>query len=125
MWTFHIGNALAIGAALMYAGWQLTRTARPMTRAGTLEALALIAVLAAPAPGLTAGVLLLGLGFHAGSRVLLGTATLFLLGYGSTWYYALSLDLLSKSLALMGTGLLMLLLAWLLKRLPMRETVDA
>ena len=125
IWTLHIGTALAIGAALMYSGWQLTRAARPTTRAGTLGALALIAALTAPAPGITAGVLLLGLGFHAGSRVLLGAATLFLLGYGSNWYYALSLDLLSKSLVLMGTGLLMLMLAWLLRRLPLRETVDA
>ena len=125
IWTLHIGTALAIGAALMYAGWQLTRAARPTTRASTLGALALIAVLTAPAPGITAGVLLLGLGFHAGSQVLLGAATLFLLGYGSNWYYALSLDLLSKSLVLMGTGLLMLMLAWLLRRLPLQETVDA
>ena len=125
IWTLHIGTALAIGAALMCAGWQLTRTARPTTRTGTLGTLALIVMLTAPAPGLSAGVLLLGLGFHAGSRVLLGAATLFLLHYGSAWYYALSLDLLSKSLVLMGTGLLMLMLAWLLRRLPLRETVDA
>ena len=125
IWTLHIGTALALAAALMYVGWQLTRTARPTTRAVTLGTLALIAVVAAPAPGFTAGVLLLGLGFHAGSRVLLGAATLFLLDYGSNWYYALSLDLLSKSLVLMGTGLLMLMLAWLLRRLPLRETLDA
>ena len=125
IWKLHTGTAVAISAALMYAGWHMTRTARATTWAVTLGALALIAVLAAPAPGLTAGVLLLGLGFHAGSRVLLGAATLFLLGYGSNWYYALSLDLLSKSLVLMGTGLLMLMLAWLLRRLPLRETVDA
>lgn len=64
-------------------------------------------------PGILGAVLLLLLGFWRGNRLLMGLASLFLLSYIGAFYYSLDWTLMQKSVGLMGTGLLMLLLRYL------------
>lgn len=59
-------------------------------------------------PGIIAGIGALMLAFDRRNRVLLGMATVFLLVFGSFYYYSLELTLLQKSGVLAGSGLLLL-----------------
>lgn len=65
--------------------------------AGTLES-----------PGIVAGVAALMLAFDRRNVVLLGMAAIFLIVFGSFYYYSLNLTLLQKSGVLIGSGLLLL-----------------
>jgi uncharacterized membrane protein len=82
-------------------------------------ALALTALLTFRTPGVIAALGVLMLGFHRRSVVLLGMAVLFVLVFGVSYYYDLGLSLLAKSLALLGSGLLMLgLRIFIARRFP-------
>jgi uncharacterized membrane protein len=59
-------------------------------------------------PGIVAGVAALMLAFDRRNVVLLGMAAIFLIVFGSFYYYSLSLTLLQKSGVLLGSGLLLL-----------------
>lgn len=68
------------------------------------------------APGLLAALIVLLLGFRHANRLLLGIAVVFLAIFLSAFYYTLSLTLLLKSLALIGSGMALLGLRWLVRR---------
>jgi hypothetical protein len=59
-------------------------------------------------PGIVAGAAALVLAFDRRDNVLLGLATVFLIGFGSFYYYSLDLTLLEKSGVLVGSGVLLL-----------------
>ena len=59
-------------------------------------------------PGIVAGVAVLMLAFDRRNRVLLGMAAIFLVVFGSFYYYSLQLTLLEKSGVLVGSGLILL-----------------
>jgi hypothetical protein len=81
--------------------------------------LGLTALLTLSTPGVIAAAGILALAFHRRSVVLLGLAVAFLLTFGVLYYYDLSLSLLAKSLALTGSGLVMLgLRLFILRRFP-------
>ncbi|NOK09963.1 DUF4401 domain-containing protein [Corallococcus exercitus] len=71
-------------------------------------ALALLTVMTLNTPGVLVAVLMLTLGFHRRSRVMLGLAVAFLLTFGAYYYYDLRITLLAKALALVGSGLVLL-----------------
>ncbi|MFB1484684.1 DUF4401 domain-containing protein [Corallococcus sp. RDP092CA] len=73
-----------------------------------LGALVLLTVMTMNTPGVLVAVLLLTLGFHRRSRVMLGLAVAFLLTFGAYYYYDLRITLLAKALALTGSGLVLL-----------------
>ena len=102
--------ALATGAALLFAAWRLT------PRAG--NALPLVALPVAIgglfAPGISAAMLLVILGFAQSSRPLIGLGLLAFAGFLGTFYYQLTQTLLLKSAILTGTGLALLALRRLL-----------
>lgn len=68
------------------------------------------------APGIVAAVLILILGFHRGNLLLMGLAAAFLALFLIVFYYNLALTLLTKSLILMGTGLALFGLRFLLMK---------
>ena len=77
----------------------------------SVAALAGVVILGAStlsSPGVMAGVAVLTLAFDRRDRALLGLATLFLLFFGSMYYYSLQLTLLEKSAVLAGSGALLL-----------------
>lgn len=59
-------------------------------------------------PGIVAGAAVLTLAFDRRDKVLLGMAVVFLLVFGSVYYYSLNLTLLEKSGVLAGSGVLLL-----------------
>ncbi|MGL4891343.1 MAG: DUF4401 domain-containing protein, partial [Aeromonas veronii] len=67
-----------------------------------------LVLISAIIPGMGAGVLVLILGFYAGSLGLMTLSALLLLGYGSLYYYDLGLTLMTKSWLLLGSGILLL-----------------
>lgn len=76
-----------------------------------LPGLAAVGLISASAPGVIAAVLVLLLGFYRRNQSLKGMAVLFLMTFGSAYYYQLNLSLLLKSLVLMLTGGLFLAIA--------------
>ena len=81
----------------------------------------LLAVPAIQIPGIIASLTILLLGFHRGNRLLMGVAGAFLAYFVTLFYYDLEITLLLKSIALIGSGLLFLLLRNLLKRLLFQQ----
>ncbi|RKG71831.1 DUF4401 domain-containing protein [Corallococcus exercitus] len=71
-------------------------------------ALVLLTVMTLNTPGVLVAALMLTLGFHRRSRVMLGLAVAFLLTFGAYYYYDLHITLLAKALALVGSGLVLL-----------------
>jgi len=81
--------------------------------------LGLTALLTLNTPGVIAAAGVLALAFHRRSVVMLGLGVVFLIGFGVLYYYDLSLSLLAKSGALLGSGLLLLgLRLFILRRFP-------
>ena len=80
---------------------------------------ALLALLTLQTPGIVGAAGVMALAFHRRSPVLVGLAIVFALLAGTAHYYDLSLTLLQKSGALVGSGLLLLALRpLLLRRFP-------
>jgi hypothetical protein len=87
-------------------------------------ALVLLALLTLRTPGIIAAAGVLVLAFHRRNVELLGLAVVFVLTFGVSYYYSLTLSLLAKSLALMGSGLLLLgLRLFILRRFPAASEV--
>lgn len=81
--------------------------------------LGLTALLTLNTPGVIGAAGILALAFHRRSVVMLGLAVAFLIGFGVLYYYDLSLSLLAKSGALVGSGLVLLgLRLFILRRFP-------
>jgi len=81
--------------------------------------LGLTALLTLNTPGVIGAAGVLALAFHRRSVVMLGLAVAFLIGFGVLYYYDLSLSLLAKSGALVGSGLVLLgLRLFILRRFP-------
>jgi hypothetical protein len=87
--------------------------------ATVFASLALTALLTLNTPGVIGAAGVLALAFHRRSGVMLGLAVAFLIGFGVLYYYDLSLSLLAKSGALVGSGLVLLgLRLFILRRFP-------
>ena len=119
-WTVWIKPVL-IGAALVYTVHQLLSDEQvpsgSMLSNAALAATAGIAIVALRAPGITASLLLVLIGFARGNRALLGVGIAAMLWYLSYFYYALHMSLLWKSFALVMTGVTLLLLWGIARRL--------
>jgi uncharacterized membrane protein len=85
--------------------------------AGLIITAVILMAAAINTPGLAASLIVLLLGFRHTNRLLLGLAVLFLIIFISTFYYMLSLTLLLKSLALIGSGVALFGLRWLARHL--------
>jgi hypothetical protein len=119
---------MGLAAVTLYTAWRVLREAG--TRASgpaeltTFVSLGVLALLTLKTPGIIATCGLLLLGFHRRSGVLLGMAILFFLTFGVNYYYSLELSLLAKSLAMLGSGLVLLgLRLFTLRRFPALEEV--
>ena len=87
----------------------------------TMGAIVLLAAATLSSPGIVAGATVLVLGFDRRNAVVIGLAVMFLLVFGSVYYYSLSLTLLEKSGVLVASGLLLLAVRWYLARGSARE----
>jgi hypothetical protein len=128
LWVLWIGPVL-VAAAFIYAISRLLERhgVTPNSRTGMAVLVASVAVALATlkAPGVTASLLILVLGFAGGNRTLFGVGVVGLLGYLSHFYYSLHMTLLMKSAALFGTGLMLIALwagtRWLFGPAPAKE----
>lgn len=114
---------LGLTAVTLYTAWRVMKELglEPSGVAGAavFAALGLTALMTLHTPGIIAAVGMMVLGFHRRGLELLGLAAAFLLAAGGWYYYDLSLTLLAKALALMGSGLVFLgLRLFLLRRFP-------
>jgi hypothetical protein len=126
LWT---GPAVA-GLVLVYVVWRLReRAGVEPDSPGTIFTIAAAIVLALcglAAPGISAAILVLTLGFANGDRLLMGIGLLAFGGYLSHFYYQLSSTLLMKSMVLAATGAALLGLRWTIERfLPAEESPSA
>jgi len=109
-----LGSATTIGITLAFMAlvWKIIDEHGTSHRSrASFAALAGVAALgtgALSSPGIVAGAAALVLAFDRRDRVLLGLAVIFLLVFGSAYYYSLSLTLLEKSGVLVGSGLLLI-----------------
>jgi hypothetical protein len=119
---------LGLAVVTLYSAWRVLEETGVDTggTAGVtaFATLVLLAVLTFRTPGVIAAAGVLLLGFHRRNVVLLGMAVAFILNFGVSYYYDLELSLLAKSLALLGSGLVMLgLRLFILRRFPAVEEV--
>ncbi len=119
---------LGLAVVTLYSAWRVLEEthADPGGTAGVtaFASLGLMAVLTLQTPGVIAAIGVLLLGFHRRSVVLLGMAVVFILTFGVGYYYDLEFTLLVKSLALLGSGLVLLgLRLFILRRFPAAEEV--
>jgi hypothetical protein len=98
----------------------------PATRPGAiaLAGAVIVALTTLKAPGLAPAVVVLLVGFAAGSRELAGLGILALLAYLSRYYYALNATLLDKSLLMMTTGAALLLVRLAQRKLCLCPTEE-
>jgi hypothetical protein len=112
----HLGLPAIVGSAALAMGviyTQLREQRAPLD--ATLIALAAVSALAAicRAPGILSAVALIGVAFGRRDTRLLALSSIFLLFFGAWFYYSLSTTLLAKSIALAGSGALLLAVrAW-------------
>ncbi|WP_375767137.1 DUF4401 domain-containing protein [Archangium gephyra] len=119
---------LGLAVVTLYSAWRVLEEtdSEPGGTAGVtaFASLVLTALLTLHTPGVIAAIGVLLLGFHRRSVVLLGMAVTFILVFGVGYYYDLQLSLLAKSLALLGSGLVLLgLRLFILRRFPAAEEV--
>lgn len=111
---------LLTGVPTMYLIYRLLQrhgvAAASRTGVLTLGAAVAVIVVARDAPGVTAALLVLILGYATGGRVLLGIGVVALLAWLSHYYYALQLTLLAKSGVLAATGSVLIALWFGIRR---------
>jgi Domain of unknown function (DUF4401) len=114
---------LALAAVTMYSAARVLQElgieVSGIAGATVFASLGLTALLTLNTPGVVAAAGVLALAFHRRNVVMLGLAVAFLIGFGVLYYYDLSLSLLAKSGALLGSGLVLLgLRLFILRRFP-------
>ncbi|NMO17454.1 DUF4401 domain-containing protein [Pyxidicoccus fallax] len=114
---------LGLTAVTLYTAWRVMRElkleASGVAGAAVFAALVLTALMTLNTPAVIGAVGMMVLGFHRRGVDLVGLSAAFLLAAGGWYYYDLSLTLLAKAVALLGSGLVFLgLRLFLLRRFP-------
>ncbi len=119
-----VGEVLA-GAVTLYVVWHiLRRLGQGMSSPTAIVAMmgtVLLSAASMEAHGITAGMLVLLLGFAGSNLVLMGLGVTSLLFFISSYYYQLHATLLDKSITLLMVGLVLLAARWLLLRMMPKD----
>jgi uncharacterized membrane protein len=120
-WTQPWMAELLAAAVTLYVVWQLLQRCGQLM-SGRLAMLTLSATLvlcgvSMEAHGITAGIVIMVLGFAGSNRLLSGLGVLSLLFYISSYYYRLDATLLTKAQTLLIVGVVLLTARWLLLHL--------
>lgn len=103
---------IACAGALLALAWRVLdehgASLSSPTSFAVLAGIVLLGATTLRSPGIVAGVAALMLGFDRRNIVLTGMAAIFLIVFGSFFYYNLDITLLQKSGVLIGSGLLLL-----------------
>jgi uncharacterized membrane protein len=120
MWPLQIVFGLALIGAIVWTAGKDRLKHEPVACALILAAvLSLVS-----APGLLASLALITVGYARDNRVLTGIGVVHVPVFLVYFYYALDMDLLSKSWLLMGCGLILLLARWGLSVRPWAQTKE-
>ncbi len=119
-------STLGLTALLLILEYYILRTNNiPIfspTSLAILVSTILIALLLHQAPGITASIIIVALGFQRGNRVLMGLAFIFLSVFFVAYYYHLDISLLMKSITLISAGVTLLILRLIFKQVfPLGE----
>lgn len=109
-WVSTIGLEVVL-LGLIY--WIVTDHGLSLQTGGVALAFLGASLLGIPAirvPGIIGSLITLLLGFHKGNRVLMGIAGIFMAYFVTLFYYDIEITLLLKSIALMGSGIVFLLI---------------
>ena len=113
--SFAVG--LGAGTGILCLVWRLMKGENGSTERRLVLGCAVLSLpLGWFLPGVTLASFGLALSRRLGSLVMQGTTAVFLFVYMAYYYYFLGVPLLEKSLLLAGTGMVLLLLAWALRR---------
>ena len=126
-WIVWIKSILAAGVLIYVVYRLLERYAVEVSSTTGVSSLAASAIVGAAtlrAPGITSSLVIVLLGFACGSRALFGFGVVAVLSYLSYFYYSLQLTLLMKSMALAGTGVVLVAM-WVVMRVLFPEGRDA
>ena len=116
---FGLGGGIA-GGLLLNTLYQRLVEKTPLSMI-TLPAAILCGAAAVYAPGIGLGLWLLLMARYQGSQDILLVSGCFIMLYVSGWYYFLDVTLLQKSLLLLVSGVVLLMLTWVVKKvLPAR-----
>ncbi|WP_456429825.1 DUF4401 domain-containing protein [Rhodocaloribacter sp.] len=107
-WPSTLGLAAALGRLVHRILTTDAPATPPLARALLFAGLLAVALLTRDAPGITAALFVLTLGFHRGDRLLMAFALAFLAVFLGFFYYHMDLTLLAKSLMLIGSGVVLL-----------------
>lgn len=120
-----LGLGIAIGAVLAAGVQAMTSRGGRVMKAFYLPAAGGCAAIALFSPGIGFGLMLLLAARYQGSKEWLVLAGVFLMLYLSYWYYFLSITLQYKSLLLLVTGVILLVLAVAAKKFLPENSGDA
>ena len=113
-------SAAAVALVLIYLGMrilgELDMAIQSAAGIGMVVALVVLSIPAIQTPGILAAILVLVVGFWRNNQLLLGLAAAFLLFFLGAYYYNLDITLLNKSFVLMATGVVLLLLRFVVGR---------
>lgn len=125
LWVQPWMGEVLTGVVTLYVVWQLLqRHGHAITDRLTITALLatlLLCAVSLEAGGITAGMVIMLLGFAGGNRVLLGLGIASLLFYISSYYYLLDATLLDKALTLLIVGFVLLAVRWVMLRITSVE----
>jgi len=120
-----MGELLA-SLALLYVVWQLLqRYGHTVSESFSMTVLfgtLVICAASMEATGISAGLVIILLGFSCGNRVLMGLGIASLLFYISSYYYLLDVTLLHKAGTLLCVGLALLSMRWFMLHITARKT---
>lgn len=125
VWAVPWFGEVLTGAVALYVVWQLLQrygqNIRGRVAITALLGTVLLCGVSIKVQGITAGMVILVLGFAGSNSVLLGLGVVSLLFFISSYYYLLDATLLAKSLTLLIVGVVLLAVRWLMVTLLPEE----
>lgn len=112
---------LLLGFVSLYLVWKLLQrlgyALHSTTAMSALFGTLVLTVVSMEASGITVGMAVLLLGFANSNKILMGLGISTLIFYISSYYYLLELTLMEKSQIMLGVGLVLLVIRWVMKRM--------
>ncbi len=129
LWVQPWMDEVLAGAVMIYVVWQLLqrlghRLPEPLVII-TMVCTIILSAVSIEAPGITVGMMILLLGFAGSNRVLMGLGIVSLLFFISSYYYLLDATLFAKAQTLLVTGLVLLLIRWVMLKMIRQQEVSA
>jgi uncharacterized membrane protein len=118
LWIYLLIDELLVAAIMLYVVWNILQRlghgAAERISIAALIGIVLLSVVSYVAHGISVAMFILIIGFSGSNRVLMGIGVISLLSSISAYYYFLNVTLLEKALVLLLTGMLLIVVRWVL-----------